>query len=344
MSRLLMVSCHSVLEFDELRLFHSLGIDVFSHGAYVDPRDNSGDPKRPPLTELPFHEDLFPLAKATPKEALHPALFDWADVVVFMGAANWIQDNWGELAPRIAKGLRVIWRSIGQSSSYIERILRDLQAGGIELVRYSPTERELPGYAGDGAAMIRFVKDPAELGGWTGEMERIISVGQMVKPRNNYCGLQWFERATEGLPRLMIGPHNADIETMPSALLSYDELIEALRVNRAFFYTGTYPAPYTLGFVEAWIAGIPVVAIGPKLRNHHFGGGLEGYEIPHLIENGVNGYWSDDVGALRRYCEGLLSDRDLAQAIGEQGRAKATALFGTETVAAQWRALLFGDA
>jgi glycosyltransferase involved in cell wall biosynthesis len=86
-----------------------------------------------------------------------------------------------------------------------------------------------------------------------------------------------------------------------------------------------------------------VVAIGPKLRNYHFGGGLEGYEIPQLIQNGINGFVSDDVDELHRCCAMLMLDRDMAQEVGEQGRAKATALFGTETIAAQWRALLLGE-
>ena len=320
-----------------MKLFNGLGINVFSHGAYVDPRDNSGDTKRPPL-DIPFYPDLFPLAKATPKEALDPKLFEWADVVVYMGSVEWIEDNWA--AMKAAKN-RVIWRSIGQSTPRIEQRLTALAAQGLELVRYSPEERKLPNFAGE-TALCRFYKDPDEFGDWRGTTARVISIGQMVKHRNAYCGLGWYEESTNGLNRMMIGPHNDDIDTMPTALLSYDELKDALRENRAFFYTGTFPAPYTLGFIEAFVTGIPVVAIGPGLRNHYVGGGgVTGlYEIPSLIQNGVNGYWSEDTATLKGYVRDLLNDPDLAQRIGQAGRTTAIKEFGKEAVAEAWRGVL----
>ena len=332
--KLLYVSCHSTLEYDELKLFHEMGIDVFSHGAYCDPRDNSGDPKRPPL-DMPFYPELHALAKATPKEAIAPELFEWADVILFMGMSHWVVKNWAQLQ---AGRKRVIWRSIGQSTPAIEKELALYMGKGLEIVRYSPIEREIPHYAGDGT-LVRFYKDEEELGSWTGERSCVISVGQMVKHRDHYCGLTWFERATEDLPRLMIGPHNEDISTMPSALLSYDELKAALRENRAFFYTGTYPAPYTLGFVEAWIAGIPVVAIGHKLRDYHFPGAPGSYEIPRLLD-GRNGFCSDDIGQLHDMCETLLGDLGAAREMGQAGRAAAIPLFGKQAAIFAWREAL----
>ena len=335
MTRLLFVSAHSILEFDELKLFHELGISVFSHGAYVDPRDNSGDPKRPPL-DIPHYPELCAIARGCAKEELDGRLIEWADVVLFMGVVEWIEANAARMHNK-----RVIWRSIGQAVEHNEQQLRELrrQLPGLVLVRYSPLERRTPGFAGEDA-LIRFYKDENEFCGWTGEDLRIISVGQMVKRRDAHCGLTWYERATEGLPRMMIGPHNEDITTMPNALLSYDELKGALRRNRAFFYTGTYPAPYTLGFIEAWITGIPVVAIGPRLRNANASGAVGLYEIPELITNGVNGYWSDDLTVLHSYCRNLLRDSNFAREMGQRGRETAIPLFGKQAAVTGWRAVL----
>jgi hypothetical protein len=330
--KLLYVSCHSVLEYDELKLFHEMGIDVFSHGGYCNPQDV--DEKRPPL-DIPYYPELCALAKGSPKEAIAPELFEWADVVLFMGMSHWARANWDAM-----QGKRVIWRSIGQSTPAIEQELAVLQSAGLELVRYSPTEREIPGYAGDGLGIIRFYKDPEEFGGWTGDTPRVISIGQMVKHRDQYCGLTWYEQATEGLERAMIGPHNEDIDTMLTKLLSYWGLKYALQSNRAFFYTGTWPAPYTLGFVEAWVMGLPVVALAPKLRNYHFKLPSDSYEIPDLIENGVTGYWSDDIEELHAVVSGLLDDHALARRIGEAGRAAAIPLFGKDAVMAQWERVL----
>uniref|UniRef100_A0A6H1ZD44 Putative glycosyltransferase n=1 Tax=viral metagenome TaxID=1070528 RepID=A0A6H1ZD44_9ZZZZ len=331
--KLLYVSCHSILEYDELKLFHEMGIDVFSHGGYCNPTDPSMDPKRPMLN-IPYYPELCLLAKGSSKEAIAPELFEWADIIMYMGMSHWVRANWNAM-----QGKRVIWRSIGQSAPAIEQELAELQSMGMEIVRYSPAEREIPGYAGDGVTTIRFYKDPEEFGGWHGTMPQIISVGQMVKHRDHYCGLTWYERATEGLCRALYGPHNSDIDTMPTALLSYGALKDVLRKNRAFFYTGTFPAPYTLGFVEAWVMGIPVVAIGPGLRNHHFSH-HQSYEIPDLIEDGVTGYWSDDIDKLHSVISGLLNNHALAQQIGAAGRAVAIPLFGKETVMAQWKRIL----
>lgn len=329
--RLLYISAHSILEYDELKLFHDMGIQVFSHGRYVDPQDAEGDNKRP-LLDIPFYPELFPFAKACAKESLAPELIEWADVIVFMGSAVWIAANWEQM-----RGKRVIWRSIGQSTTDTERQLASMP--GLIKVRYSPTERTLEDYAGEDA-LIRFYKDEDEFAGWTGETPQVISVGQMVKPRDRYCGLTWYEQATEGLRRMMIGPHNEDIETMPSALLSYDDLKAALRDNRAFFYSGTYPAPYTLGFIEAWIMGIPVVAIGQGLRDRHFHGSPGLYEIPTLLDHAVTGYWSDELDELHIYCEALLQDHALAREIGNAGREAAIPIFGKEAAKAAWREVL----
>ena len=334
--KLLYVSCHSCLEYDELKLFHELGIDVFSHGAYVDPRDNGDDPKRPPL-DIPYYPELCQLARASSKEALAGELIEWADIVYFMGIMSWIVDNWPQMVDHVKAGRkRVIWRSIGQSNTELETTLAAYVKEGLELVRHSEAERQIPGYL-DGWPLIRFYKDEQELGPWTGEVPRVISVGQQVKHRDQYCGLTWLEQATEGMDRLMIGPHNEDITTMPSAMLSYNELKEALRRNRAFFYTGTYPAPYTLGFVEALMSGIPVVAIGPRLRNHHFGGGDDSYEIPLITENGYDCFWSDDMERLRGACQMLIADHARAAEVGMHGRELAMRLFSKQVVGLQWR-------
>jgi glycosyltransferase involved in cell wall biosynthesis len=37
-----------------------------------------------------------------------------------------------------------------------------------------------------------------------------------------------------------------------------------LRKIRAYVYTGTQPASYTLGLIEAMMTGVPVVSIGPE--------------------------------------------------------------------------------
>jgi len=59
---ILYVSCHSILEHDEIKLFSELGADVFSHGAYRNPQQVD-DPKRPVL-DIPYHTTLNNLVKS----------------------------------------------------------------------------------------------------------------------------------------------------------------------------------------------------------------------------------------------------------------------------------------
>ena len=47
--KMLYVSCHSVLEYDELRMLDSIGIEVFSLGTYLNPNEDWHAKTRPKL-------------------------------------------------------------------------------------------------------------------------------------------------------------------------------------------------------------------------------------------------------------------------------------------------------
>ena len=62
--KILYLSCHSVLEYDEIRILSDLGYDVFSIGAYITPsiphvdmRPSINIPSNPVLLSL--HSDLY---------------------------------------------------------------------------------------------------------------------------------------------------------------------------------------------------------------------------------------------------------------------------------------------
>jgi hypothetical protein len=330
--KLLYLSCHSVLEYDEVKLFTELGIDVFSHGAYTNPKA-TGDPKRPPI-DAPFHQDLYNMAVAYGKENLHPDMIAWADVIVVMHIVDWLSKNWEKM-----KGKRVIWRSIGQSTLYVERMLAPLRAQGLEIVRYSPRERTIPGFVGEDA-IIRFYKDPDEFKGWTGEEKQVLTVGQAMKKRDPFCNFSIFEEATRGWPRKVIGPENEDVGDIWGGCLDYEALKAILRSSRAYFYTGTYPASYTLNFIEAWMTGCPIVALGPKLGNSPFELGQNTYEVPDLFKDTEGGLFADDIETLRKYIKILMEDSAYASELSEKGRQGAIKYFGKEKIKEEWRRFL----
>ena len=111
----------------------------------------------------------------------------------------------------------------------------------------------------------------------------------------------------------------------------------ALGHNRAFLFTGSQPASYTLGLVEALHAGIPTVSIGPAWMrvdyDHHTAAELfEGHEIAPL---GFN-----DPNEARHVLRSLLADDDYASEISRASRTAARAFFDREAVGRQWAEFL----
>ena len=99
--KLLYLSCHSILEFDELRIFAALGIDVFSFGTYHNPK-KIDDPKRPTL-DLPYHPDLEALCAKTDQSDIPQEVIDWADVIVCMHKPDWLLSNFWRIERLILK-------------------------------------------------------------------------------------------------------------------------------------------------------------------------------------------------------------------------------------------------
>jgi hypothetical protein len=332
--KILYLSCHSILEYDELKLFGELDYDYFSIGAYINPTAPH-DPKRPPLPGK-FHEHLASVSMVHNQLNLHPEQIEWADVIIVMHVPEWIEANWSKI-----KHKRVIWRSIGQSVQGVEERLKPYRLEGMEVVRYSPNEANIPGYMGS-SGLIRFYKDPDEFGGWNGATNEVVTFAQSMKSRGEFCNFDAFEAETQNLNAHVYGPNNEDAGALNGGMLDYDQLKRKMRDARAYYYTGTHPASYTLNFLEAWMTGVPVVALGPALGNSKIFPG-QTYEVAELIRNGETGYVSDDPAQRRRYIEMLLQDKTLAKQIGANARAEAAKIFGKEVIKQQWKKYLEGS-
>lgn len=338
MSKILYLSCHSILEYEEVKLLHELGHEVFPAGAYVDP-STPHDDKRPAIPGMTIKKDwLEQYGKlAEPgvdgRDHLTKSFVDNFDIVIVMHLPKWISGNWEAI-----KHKRVVWRTIGQSVASTEQSMRPYAADGLEIVRYSPREINIPHFAGIDA-LIRFYKDDSEYGSWTGENKRIVTFAQSMKQRDAACNYTIFEKTTRPFSRHLFGPNNEGLD-WTSGSVPFDQLKKEMRSNRAYFYTGTHPASYTLNFIEAWMTGTPLVAIGTKygnaehLRNHDL------YEIPDLITHGVNGFISDDVFELRDCISNLFNDDKLARRISIAGRESAIKHFGKDMIKESWRKFL----
>src|SRR5207244_3926576 len=235
---------------------------------------------------------------------------------------------------------RVIWRTVGQSVEGNERQMAPLHGQGLQIVRYSPKERNIPDFAGEDA-LIRFYKDPDEWCGWRGDDARVINITQHLRQREPYTNWRFWEEATKGLPRMAIGPGSEAIQG--AGAVSYDDMKAWLRQARCYLYCGTQPASYTLGLIEAMMVGIPVVSIGPSwMKIFPYGPDLfEGHEIVHgpfvgkdyepaLIKN------LGDPAFMGRVIGDYLKDR--SNTWGSRQRERAIHLFGKQKIAAEWKA------
>lgn len=329
---LLYFSCHAILEYDELRIFEELGINYFSLGSYVDPT-HPVDPIRPPLSHRP---DPWLVAHAPDRRAIPKEFVDRFDTIVVMDypqTETWIQSNW-----EIFKGKTVIWRTIGQSNPAKERRMWEYRQRGMKVVRYSFREANIDGTIGSDK-VIRFYKDPNEFNLWNGLSPEVITFAQDMKTRAEYCNYSTFLKLVEGFPAKLYGPKNEGAGGLNGGFLTYDGMRQKLRDGRVYLYMHTQPASYTLSFIEALMTGIPVVAIGPKYADSlNIAGNV--YEIPDIIQNATNGFWSDNLDYLRKTIKLLLSDRALSKRIGDMGRQTAIKLFGKNIIKQQWKDFL----
>lgn len=324
--KLLYMSCHAILEYDELRLFEELGIDYFSLGSYVTPWQPV-DQIRPPLRHQP---DSWLIANAPDRNHIPKDFIDKFDTIVVMHVPDWIIANWDKM-----KGKRVIWRTIGQSTPEVEQKLARYRNEGLEIVRYSKRENNIKNNIGCDR-IIHFYKDENEFQGWTGSGNEVITFAQNMAHRAEYCNYSAFLTITEGIRARVYGPKNEQSGEINGGYLTYEEMKQKMRDGRVYIYTGTQPACYTLNFIEAMMTGIPIVAIGPKHGNSlNIAGDL--YQIPDIITNAVNGFWSDDLNECKKYVHYLLSDRKTAERIGTMGRNIAIQLFGKSVIKEMWR-------
>jgi glycosyltransferase involved in cell wall biosynthesis len=363
MSRIVLCLSHSIEESDQLALLTELGHEVVSIGGFINPQAPH-DQKRPPLPNVPYFPEVQRAVDAlgtndnlgAAQSRIPDAILEWLGddgILIYHHYLERLFGQWDRIRDwkRGASGRRVIWRSVGQSVEYNEREAVPFRREGLERVAYSPKEANIPGYSGRDA-LIRFYKDPDEWQGWTGEWlldhndlgpivgadkgtPFILNFTQHLAQREPYTNYGFWHAATQGLPAVAAGPGSEEIGGLGEQ--SFEMMQKLLRGARAYLYTGTQPASYTLGLIEAMMTGIPVVSIGPSwMRIFPYGPDLfEGHDIVH-----GNGFWSNDPAEAQRFLVAFLNDHDYARSQSVWMRSRAIELFGKQTIAAQWAAFL----
>jgi hypothetical protein len=340
--RILLLASHAVAEYDDIRMFHDLGYEVFAPGGYERP-SQSGEGIRPALPQVPEYPELVAACNRQREQGGDPGhwidwakaniadeVIDWADVII----AHHFVDRWvGAQWDRI-KHKRVIWRTCGQSNPTLEESMTPLVKDGLQVVRYSPAEQrhfERHGAFAGQDALIRFGKYPQDFRQWRGNDPVIGNITQHMAQRGDACGYNFWMSATAGLPATPAGPGS---EVLAGGLggLTYDRMLDYLARIRAYLYTGTTPASYTLGLIEAMMTGTPVVSIGPKA----WGYGWDGDDLFEVIAK--PGF--DHPLRARDTLVELLTDPVMANDLSNSQRALAIETFGIGKVGVQWQDFL----
>jgi glycosyltransferase involved in cell wall biosynthesis len=340
---ILLLASHAVAEFDDIRMFTDMGHDVFCPGGYQDPTQ-PGEAIRPGIPNAPVHPDLIEACELVRHTQGDPGpridwakahvasdVLDWADVIIVHHFPEvWIAQQW----PRI-RHKRVVWRTCGQSNPHLEQAMARYRRDGLQIVRYSPAERRFfeprKAWAGEDA-LIRFGKYPDDYGPWTGENVHVANLTQDLAARGDACGYGFWLEATAGLPTMPAGKGSEALRGY--GILSYRHMLHYLSASRVYLYTGTRPASYTLGLIEAMLSGVPVVSIDAG----SWGAGWGGSELfeAHEIVSGYPADWA------RAVLSDYLGDHDKAREHGAWGRQRAIDLFGIDQISARWQAFLDG--
>jgi hypothetical protein len=233
------------------------------------------------------------------------------------------------------RGRPVCLKTYGMHAGHQELEIKTARREGIKVIRNNPKEHMTYGqtYAGHDA-IIRgsVVRDEDELSGWTGEVLRACTFSSgfdyaMRERTVVYEAVKKFVR----YPCEIYGTMN-DRYAGKDVFLGHEQKLRVLRQYRVNLVVGTPMSTNTYSMVEAWVMGQPIVAFGPNLWQS------PACEVPDLIENGVDGFYSDDLRQLGRYVVTLMRSPKVAQAVSEAARKKAVAIYGRAVLAEQWRA------
>jgi hypothetical protein len=324
------LSCHSILEYDEVQLLTDLGHEVFSNGAYIDPAGHITLP-RPGIKNAKRYDEYIPLAMNLPKTNLPSELIDPFDVIIVMHSPDVIIHNWNKI-----KHKKVIWRTIGQSTGGVELSLKPMRDEGLKIIRYSPNERRIPNYIGEDV-LIRFCKDENELSGWHGDGRGVVSFAQSLKGRRTHCHYDEVISVMERFNGTVYGPGNDDLGQYNGGAVPYETQIKKMQEARVMPYGGTAPASYTLSFIEALMIGLPIVAINNHMANIIYG--FDFYEVEEILVS-IGGIVCGSVDEMILKTEELLSNEAYAKEVSDKQRKYAIEVFGKKKIIKQWEDFL----
>lgn len=194
----------------------------------------------------------------------------------------------------------------------------------LTLVFISETKRRDWGLKGE---VILPGIDVDEYGGWRGEREKVLRIGNLIKERDIMLGYSIQERVLDGVPSTLLGLNPA----LPNSYIpkDWEDLKTHMRNHRVYLHTTIYPYEdgYNLALLEAMATGMPIVSLSNPTSP---------------ITDRVNGFVSSDEGYLRERVKELLNDKTLASSLGKRARETVSDCFPMERFVREWKRVLEG--
>jgi hypothetical protein len=337
--KILYFSCHEILEYDDLKMFTGAGHRVFSVGSYADPSKKDYQ-FRSPLPQF-FDQEFWQAfndsggilhAKRTPR-----AFVNMFDVIVSNHHPVFVRDNLANFGEK-----PVIVRTLGQSTLTTEAELKEF-GERIYIVRYSYREVDTPGFAKTDA-VIYFSKDPEDFGEWKGgDGGLTFHNGFEQRSGFSYPDLAMWREFHAATGSRLYGAWNEAI-TQSSGEVSASRIPQLYSTASYYFYVYSQPASYSLSFMEALMAGVPILAPSTKLVSS-MGSGTDDsawrphrYEVPHFLRK-EGGVLYDSIPEAITAAQRLTRYETYARSVSAQARKNAVANFGTKSIARQWNDL-----
>jgi len=154
--------------------------------------------------------------------------------------------------------------------------------------------------------------------GWIGGDDKVMTAVWNYPQRNRICGFDLYQEVTKGLPTNPWGDSpgfskNAD---------NVDHLRELYRHASVFLNT-TLWSTTPFGLLEAMSVGCPIVTTATTA-------------MPEFIEDGVNGFITNDPVTMKERLQELIADQDMAREIGVAGRKTVLEKFGQHRFLDEW--------
>ncbi|NOY53548.1 MAG: glycosyltransferase family 4 protein [Deltaproteobacteria bacterium] len=203
-------------------------------------------------------------------------------------------------------------------NDYLSDLRKLISSTGGKLVYISEAKRRDWGLDGD---VIPHGIDLADYPDFRGDQPRILRVANNLIERAEILDYDAHRFLTAGFPSTLIGD-NPKIQNARRSE-SWNDLKQLYATHRLYLHTAVPGCEdgFNLAMLEAMATGMPVVSTAHPTSP---------------IQNGVNGFISDDLEYLRRKIDLLLSDREPAIRMGRKARKTVEREFSIRVFRERW--------